>query len=160
MVKLTQSEPPREIQYLRAPWLEAKLVVREGATIETVPLSGGKECAELVRAILAESATEKFLAIFMDAKGKVNGIMEISSGTLTSSLVHPREVFAPAVMNRAATIIVAHNHPSGDPEPSIDDRATTRRLVRAGKLLGIELLDHVVVSRNGYVSFLERGWMN
>ena len=73
--------------------------------------------------------------------------------------MHPREVFAPALLRRAAAIVVAHNHPSGDPEPSADDRTTTRRLQRAGRLLGIELLDHVVLGAGRFVSFLEQGWL-
>jgi DNA repair protein RadC len=74
-------------------------------------------------------------------------------------LVHPREVFAPALVRRAAAVVVAHNHPSGDPEPSADDRTTTRRLQRAGRLLGIELLDHVVIGAGRFLSFLEQGWL-
>lgn len=123
------------------------------------PLRGGAEVYALLQPRLAGLSCESFHALYLDAKGRLAHERTVSVGTLTSSLVHPREVFAPAVALRAAAVIVAHNHPSGDPEPSAEDRATTRRLQRAGGLLGIEVLDHVVVARGGYVSFLERGWL-
>ena len=79
-------------------------------------------------------------------------------GCLTSSLVHPRETFKPAILGGAAAIVLAHNHPSGDPEPSAEDVALTRRLVSAGTLLGIEVLDHVIIGEAGrFVSLKERG---
>jgi DNA repair protein RadC len=81
----------------------------------------------------------------------------VSIGTLTASLVHPREVFGPAIRARAAALVVVHNHPSGDPEPSPEDCALTERLKDGARLLGVDLLDHVVVARGGYVSFRERG---
>lgn len=123
------------------------------------PLRGGAEVFALLHPRLAALPTETFHALYVDAKGRLVHERPVSIGTLTSALVHPREVFAPAVALRAAAVIVAHNHPSGDPEPSAEDRATTRRLQRAGRLIGIELLDHVVIARAGYVSFLERGWL-
>ena len=77
----------------------------------------------------------------------------ISVGSLNASLVHPREVFEPAVRNLAAQIILAHNHPSGDPEPSEDDITITKRLIEAGKIMGIEVVDHIIVVKNGFFSF-------
>lgn len=123
------------------------------------PLRGGEEVFRLLQPRLAHLATETFFALYLDAKGRLLHERTISCGTLTSSLVHPREVFTPALLHRAAAMVVAHNHPSGDPEPSSEDRAATRRLHRAGRLLGIELLDHVVIARGSFVSFLERGWL-
>ncbi len=108
---------------------------------------------------LSALRTECFYALYLDAKGGVLLEKVISQGTLTSSLVHPREVFSPTILCRAAAVVVAHNHPSGDPEPSAEDRSTTRRLQRARRLLGIELLDHVVVGQGQYQSFLEQGWI-
>ncbi|MGE0494561.1 MAG: DNA repair protein RadC [Vulcanimicrobiota bacterium] len=100
---------------------------------------------------------EHFVALYLDARRRVIGQETVSVGTLTASLVHPREVFAPALQRRAATVVVAHNHPSGDPTPSAEDVALTRRLVRAGELLGVELLDHIVVGRWGFASIRELG---
>jgi DNA repair protein RadC len=81
----------------------------------------------------------------------------VSRGTLTASLVHPREVFRPAIREAAAALLLVHNHPSGDPAPSREDREITARLVQAGDLLGIPVLDHVVVAEGGYRSLREEG---
>jgi DNA repair protein RadC len=102
---------------------------------------------------------EHFVAFLLDARNRVLARETISVGTLSASLVHPREVFAPAIERRAAAIIVVHNHPSGDPEPSADDLALTRRLVQAGILVGIEVLDHLVIGHGTYVSLKSRGLM-
>ena len=123
------------------------------------PLRGGESVGRWFTPRFASCSTERFHGLYLDAKGRVLHEQCISEGTLTSSLVHPREVFAPAVAHRAAAVVVVHNHPSGDPEVSAEDRATTRRLQRVGRILGIELIDHVVVAAGGTISFLERGWM-
>jgi DNA repair protein RadC len=81
----------------------------------------------------------------------------VSKGTLDAALVHPRDVFREAIRRNAAAVVLVHNHPSGDPEPSRDDLELTRRLHRAGALVGIEVLDHVIVAKGGYVSLRERG---
>jgi DNA repair protein RadC len=100
---------------------------------------------------------ERFVALYLDARHRVVRRRLVSVGTLTASLVHPREVLGPALRARAAALVVVHNHPSGDPEPSPEDCALTERLRDAARLLGLELLDHVVVGRNGFVSLRERG---
>ena len=102
---------------------------------------------------------EHFVSFYLDTKNQEIHREIISIGTLNISLVHPREVFWPAVRNAAASIIVAHNHPSGDVSPSRDDMATTKRLKEAGEILGIKVLDHVIVSREGYTSMKEQGLM-
>ena len=109
---------------------------------------------------LARKRREHFVGLYLDACRRVLFRETISVGTLTASLVHPREVFAPAMTRGAAALIVAHNHPSGDPAPSREDRETTRRLQEAGRILGIPVLDHVVVASRGYFSFRERGLMD
>ena len=100
---------------------------------------------------------EYFLALYLDGAGYLYETKVITIGTLNQSLVHPREVFAPAVENRCASIIVAHNHPSGTLEPSNADIAITKRLKESGELLGIELLDHLILTKDGYISFNEEG---
>ncbi|MCA9322225.1 MAG: DNA repair protein RadC, partial [Planctomycetes bacterium] len=102
---------------------------------------------------------EVFEVLSLDARNRLRRRSRISVGTLTASLVHPREVFRPAIAVRAAAIVLAHNHPSGDPEPSAEDRAITDRVVSAGDILGIRVLDHVVVGDGVYVSFADRGWI-
>ena len=134
-------------------------VLAEGAPLRYgAPATSAKAVAELLRPIMADPSTEEFWLLTLDGKHRVIGACMVSRGTLTASLVHPREVFGPALRLGAAAIIVAHNHPSGDPEPSAEDLAVTRRMVDAGKLLGVPLLDHLVLAGggDGYVSLRER----
>ncbi len=98
---------------------------------------------------------ESFHALFLDPRHRLRSRQVVSLGTLTSSLVHPREVFAPALRRGAAALIVAHNHPSGDPQPSSEDEAVTRRLLEVGRLVGVPLLDHVVLGQGRWVSLRE-----
>jgi len=99
---------------------------------------------------------EHFVIFYLDARNQEIKREIISVGSLNANLVHPREVFEPAVRNLAAQIILAHNHPSGDPEPSEDDLEITKRLVESGKILGIEIIDHIIVAKNGFISFKEK----
>jgi DNA repair protein RadC len=95
----------------------------------------------------------------LDRKNRVIGINTVAIGSLTASVVHPREVMKPAILSNAAAIILCHNHPSGDPQPSQEDRVLTQRLVEAGKLLGISVLDHLIIGdgTQAYVSCAEQG---
>lgn len=102
---------------------------------------------------IADAADEYFYLICLSADGSVAGIHEISHGCLDASVVHPREVFKRALLNNAAKIIVAHNHPSDNLKPSKVDIETTKRLIEAGRLLGIPLVDHIIVTKSGFVSF-------
>ena len=104
-------------------------------------------------------AQEVFGILILNIKNRIVAVHEISRGTLNSSMAHPREVFKPAILHNAASIICFHNHPSGDPEPSREDVELTKRLVEAGKIMGIEVFDHIVVGDEGYVSLKERGVM-
>jgi len=104
-----------------------------------------------------DSKKEHFVAFYLDTQNRLIERQVISIGTLNASLVHPREVFEPAVSLHAASLIVAHNHPSGDLKPSDDDISTTSRLVEAGKLVGISVVDHLVISSDNYLSFKESG---
>lgn len=99
---------------------------------------------------------EHFVVFYLDARNQEIKRETISVGTLNANLVHPREVFEPAIQHSAAQIIIAHNHPSGDPEPSSEDIAITKRLTEAGKLLGIEVVDHIVVTKERFASFKEK----
>ena len=111
----------------------------------------------LLQPLIGSQAQEVFCALMLDGKYRVTAYAEITRGTLTASLVHPREVFGPAVRLGAAALIVAHNHPSGDPEPSAEDLNVTKRLSEAGALLGIPLLDHVILGADSCVSLRARG---
>lgn len=100
---------------------------------------------------------EHFQVLMLNTRNQVLGVHLASVGTLNSSLVHPREIFREPIRRAAAAVILVHNHPSGDPSPSQEDMAITRRLVEAGRLLGIEVLDHIIIGDNRYISFQERG---
>jgi len=102
-----------------------------------------------------EEAQEVFGILILNATHKIVAVHEISRGTLNASMVHPREVFKPAVLHNAAAIICFHNHPSGEPKPSKEDIETTNRLVEAGKIMGIEVLDHIIVGDDKYTSLKE-----
>ena len=106
--------------------------------------------------VLGDRPTEEFWALLLDGRHRSKGLAQIGVGTLTSSLVHPREVFGPAVRQGAAALVLAHNHPSGDPEPSQEDLELTRRLIDCGKLLGIPLVDHLVIGDGSFVSLRSR----
>ncbi|MFH1457449.1 MAG: DNA repair protein RadC [Patescibacteria group bacterium] len=105
---------------------------------------------------IRENKKENFIVLYLDARNRMIYKETISIGILNASLVHPREVFEPAIRNLAAQIILAHNHPSGDSEPSEDDLDLTKRMVEAGKILGIEVIDHVIISNLNSFSFKEK----
>jgi DNA repair protein RadC len=101
-----------------------------------------------------------FKVVLLDGKNAIMKDVTISEGSLTLSIVHPREAFLPAIRESAAAVIFVHNHPSGDPEASPEDRALTQRLVSVGELVGIRVLDHVIVGDGRYVSFADQGWLS
>ena len=106
---------------------------------------------------LDQRAEEVFAMAALDIKSKVTGVFEVSIGNLNSSLVSPREVFKRAILQNAAAIVLAHNHPSTVPEPSNDDVTVTKKLIKSGKILGIDIVDHIIIgSKNNYISMKER----
>lgn len=114
--------------------------------------------AQVFRPFVADTDREHFMVAMVNARSEVIGVSVVSIGTVSASLVHPRETFKPAILANAAAVIVSHNHPSGDPEPSAEDRECTRRLQRAGELLGIPLLDHVIIGAGeSFYSFKAHG---
>jgi len=133
-------------------------IVKEGTAVVTQ----AREAARLFREFLGDVPEEHFLLMVLDARRRAIGINEVSVGTLSASLVHPREVFRAAILLNGAAIIVAHNHPSGDPTPSAEDREATRRIQRAGELLGIPMADHIIIGEGegaglAFFSFRESG---
>jgi len=102
-------------------------------------------------------AEEVFAIVTLDAKNNITGAFEVSRGALSSSIVHPREVFKRAILQNASSIALMHNHPSGDPEPSSEDLQMTKRLEEAGKILGIRILDHIIFGDDYFFSFKEEG---
>ncbi len=120
-------------------------------------LNTSAEVYECFRVRFDKADREEFLAVFLDGKNRLIGFNVVSVGSLTASLVHPREVFKPAILANAAALVIVHNHPSGDPTPSAEDQAITDRLKKAAELLGMSLLDHVVIGDRRYVSFADTG---
>jgi len=108
-------------------------------------------------AFLAEADREQFWVAALSGKNRLIGTHQVSVGTLTASLVHPREVLKVLILTSAAACVLVHNHPSGDPTPSAEDLAITQRLTQAGALLGINVLDHVVLGEGRYTSFADEG---
>ena len=118
-------------------------------------LTDPKKVYQLIKSKLKDYHREHFYIIALNSRN--HSIAEISVGSLNSSIVHPREVFAEAIKSKAASVIFVHNHPSGDPEPSEDDLILTKKLVESGKILGIEVFDHIIVVKDGFFSFKNKG---
>ena len=135
--------------------LEIGRRIASAKPIEKIHLSCPQDVADFLMPRLRYAAKEQFVVILLNSKNKVIGTEVVSEGSLSSSIVHPREVYAPAILHHAAAIMVAHNHPSGDPEPSLEDEEVTRMLSRSGKVLGIPMIDHVIIGDGNYYSFLE-----
>ena len=144
------------------PYLAARyrvsLVQESAVSGPSVAISHSAEAFRLLRPCFEGLDREQFLVCGLDAKHHVIGINIVSIGSLTLSIVHPREVFKPLILMNAGALLCAHNHPSGDPTPSPEDRALTIRLREAGELLGIPLLDHVILGEDRYYSFVDQGW--
>ena len=135
--------------------LEIGRRIASAKPIEKIHLSCPQDVADFLMPRLRYAAKEQFVVILLNNKNKVIGTEVVSEGSLSSSIVHPREVYAPAILHHAAAIMVAHNHPSGDPKPSTEDAEVTRVLARSGKVLGIPMIDHVIIGDGNYYSFLE-----
>ena len=134
-------------------------LVRDGrvATLEPTIIRRPEDTLPVLEAELSELGYEKFIALALNTKNHVTAVLPVSSGSLNASIVHPRELFQRAILANCASLILAHNHPSGDPVPSPEDIALTRKLIDAGLLLDIPVLDHIVLGYGRYVSFKERG---
>ncbi len=142
---------------------EFQLLVKDSPVIpaEIQPFVGIQfRCSgDIYRAFkeLATMPVESFLVVHLDSKNRMVGMTTCSIGSMTSSLVHPRDIFRPAIANMTAGLIFIHNHPSGDPAPSDEDLDITRRLCEVGKLIGIRCLDHIVIGSGRYFSFADQG---
>lgn len=131
--------------------------VEAGGARRRAVVKGPADVARIMVPALRDRHQEVFHVLVLDSSNAVTANVELSRGTLNASLVHPREVFKAAIDHRAAAIIVVHNHPSGNPEPSPEDIAITRQLGDAGKLLGIPVHDHIIVAASAWTSLAERG---
>lgn len=128
-------------------------------TIEKTTIRSPKDAFDLLEPDFRFSTKEYFTCLFLNTKNKVIFKEIVSIGSLNAAIVHPREVFRAAIKRCSASLICAHNHPSGDSTPSLEDVELTKRLVNAGEIIGIEVLDHIIIGGNNFVSLKERGLM-
>jgi DNA repair protein RadC len=151
--------PVKEIKMIRVKEVEVKYkpYIR---LPEAARLHNSKDIYAMFRDGLLSERVEIFQVIHLNSKNQIMAIELVSRGSLSSSVVHPREVFSTAIRLQAAAVLLLHNHPSGDPAPSREDRDVTIRLLQAGGILGIRVLDHIVVGENDYYSFADMGLMN
>jgi DNA repair protein RadC len=119
-----------------------------------------RDVYERMRLLMRDLPHEEFHVLLLNTQNQILRNVQVTRGTLDASLVHPREVFRAAIVESAASVVLVHNHPSGDPTPSAEDRAVTRQLRSAGQMVGIEVLDHVIVGEGRYVSFVEAGLLD
>ena len=134
-------------------------LVRQGKEKYDVSITNPKELAKML-GYLKKLDREHFLTVHLDTRNMVLGIETVSIGSLNYSLVHPREVFKAAILMNSASIILVHNHPSGALTPSEEDISLTKRMAEAGRLIGIEVLDHVIVTKDGHLSLKEKRLMS
>ena len=149
--------PAKAAVILAALELGRRLAEAESQPFQTIHCP--EDGAMLVMPRLRYESHEHFLVVLLNSKGKVTGIEPVSEGSLNASVVHPREAFAPALLHHAAAILAVHNHPSGDPTPSREDRELTKTLWETGKVMGIPLVDHLIIGDGIYYSFKEHGLM-
>ncbi len=151
--------PAKAVQLKAAAEL-ARRIALEGAELQPAAVDSAEAAVAILRPHLADQPKEHFVALLLDSRHRLIRLSPIAVGSLSATLVHPRELFKEAITASAAALIVAHNHPSGDPEPSAHDVELTRRLAEAGALLGIELIDHLIVCRHRHASLKALGAMD
>ena len=132
-------------------------LVKEASVPHRPKLESSEKAREVATSFLADSAQESFCVLPLDTKNRVIGIVEVTRGTLNSSLVHPREVFAPCIVANACGVIIVHNNPSGDLTPSREDWAVFDRLRHSGEILGISVVDSLIVGEGTAISMMEQG---
>jgi len=149
---------PAKATQIKAVFEIGRRISTQTPSYKSKELTDPKKVYQLIKGKLSDYHKEHFYLIALNIRH--HSIAEISVGSLDASIVHPREVFAEAIKNKAASVIFVHNHPSSNPEPSKDDLIMTNRLVDAGKILGIEVMDHIIVTKDGkipFFSFKEKG---
>ena len=132
-----------------AQYVSLKLVCKKKVKYDRVLLVP-EACCQIASEILIDADKEKVLAFYLDGGRKINAINLVSIGTANKCMIHPREVFKPAILCNAVSVILAHNHPGGDSKPGKNDYDSTRMLIRAGRIVGIEILDHIIIGMNRY----------
>jgi len=149
---------PKPSNEYAVPRYRVTLVRDNRAVPPSSPLTTSVAAADILRPLFAGLDREQFLVCGLDAKHAIIGVNIVSIGSMTLAIVHPREVFKPLILMNACAWICAHNHPSGDPTPSQEDRVLTSRLRQGADLLGITLLDHLILTDERCYSFADQGW--
>lgn len=157
LVEIKGVGPAKAVQLKAAIELGRRMVASRLS--ESVVIRSPRDAAELLTEQLRYLQKEHFVCLFLNTKNVVIAQETLSIGSLNASIVHPREVFRAAIKYSSASIVCAHNHPSGDPAPSPEDIAITKRLVESGQIVGIDVLDHIVVGDGRFVSLKEQGFM-
>lgn len=150
---------PRTIKFKQIKAVYETLTVKEDITnyLKTGQRYSAPHQVFETFSFLMKETKEMFITLHLDGKNRIIAMDLVSIGSLNQSIVHPREVFKTALLSSAAAIILVHQHPTGDPSPSSEDIAITRRLKEAGDIMGIKILDHIIVGEGQYLSFVERG---
>ncbi|NMF07950.1 JAB domain-containing protein [Clostridium beijerinckii] len=148
---MDKKEPAKRINVV-----SIKMVKESSILYDIRKIQAPKDAVELGKRFIEESDREQLLVCCLDTKNQPTTINVVSVGNLNNSLVHPREVFKPAILSNSASIILFHNHPSGDPTPSKEDTNITERLKECGNILGIKLIDHIIIGDNSYYSLKEK----
>ena len=142
---------PAKAAQIKAVFEIGRRISTQTPSYKSKELTDPKKVYHLIKSKLKDYTREHFYIIALNSRNW--SVAEVSIGSLNASVVHPREVFTEAIRNKAASVVFAHNHPSGDPEPSADDLVITKRLVEAGKIMGVEVVDHIIVTAGGFYSF-------
>jgi len=136
-----------------------KMVKEKNLEYSNNKISSPKDCANILKKFIGDYDREAVVVMALDTKNKINSITVASLGSLNSSIVHPREIFKTAILSNASSIIIGHNHPSGNDLPSKEDISVTLRIKESGKILGIDLLDHIIIGDDNYTSLKEKGML-
>jgi len=156
-MQITGCEPREKKKKQYIPIYRVQLVRDGSAKTDSKVIDYPGKAAEILRNYIGETDREVFVVAMLDTKSKVIGINTVSVGSINASIVHPREVLKPAILSNAVGIIIGHNHPSGEPTPSREDKEVTNRIDQACQIIGIQLLDHIVLGENGYYSMKDQG---
>lgn len=150
----TKAVPAKRVDIVQVKLVREKSLLYKGRRIRSP-----RDAYELIRDFLGDVDREHFIVLCMDTKNQPTCIQTVHIGSLNASIVHPREVLKPAILSKAASILVAHNHPSNVPTPSGEDIEVTKRLIGAGEIVGIDVLDHLILCEDGFRSLKESGYM-
>lgn len=151
---MTEFERKKDVEIVRVEMIKEKNVQ---FTVNQIMCP--KDASIIAKEFLENCDREYLIVMSLDTKNKVNNISVVSVGSLNSSIVHPREVFKTIILSNSASFIIAHNHPSGNVEPSKEDIKITERLKECGQIMGIELLDHIIIGDESYISLKEKGFI-